>query len=338
VRRHIQHRITDSASEGQRASLLAVLGAVVPPGSLSQLLLPLNGAAPAMRRRLSGATCAALEHALKRTKEPARSPLLPELPRFFEEAPVEILAGTIDVAAGLEADAALRSLTGFLGTYPEADPLILVEVADVAKRAARPVPQAVLAPIRRMLLVQDRVSLVESAKALGRLYDVQVIPELIKLLRSSDPVLQKEARHSLERLSAERFGREADAWQDWYATAQEWLRHEAPALRSDLGSSDPARVSRALLQLARYRVFRHELDGEVVSAAARFDGETGVVACAVLGHFGTAKCVSGLLKILGGNGGDHLRRSALEALQRATGEDHGEDVAAWAAAGHGHQS
>lgn len=333
VRRHIERRVQESPSEARRASLIGVLGAVVPPGALGELLLPLEGLAPSARRRLRRASTSSLKRALTRTPS-GESPLLPELPRFFEQAPAEMLAGTIEVAASLDADAALRSLSGFLGTYPEADPLILVEVADVAKRAPRPVPQAVLAPIRRMLIVKDSVSVVESAKALGRLDDVEVIPELIQLLRSQSEVVQKEARYSLERLSAERFGGHADAWQDWYATAQEWLRHEAPAVRGDIGSSDPTRVSRALLQVARYRVFRHELDGEVVGAALRSDGQTGVVACAVLGHFGTAKSVAALLKILGGNGEDELRRAALEALQRATGENHGEDVAAWVAAGH----
>ena len=57
-----------------------------------------------------------------------------------------------------------------------------------------------------------------------------------------------------------------------------------------------------------------------------------VLVCAALGHLGSPLAVSQLLECLNDQSID-IRRASLRALQRITGEDHGEDPEAWAAAG-----
>ena len=107
---------------------------------------------------------------------------------------------------------------------------------------------------------------------------------------------------------------------------------EFPSLHVDLRSGDESRTSRALLRVARYRVFRHELAAPVADALGGASENTAIVACSVLGHFATQECVPPLLEGL-----DHpsvdVRRAAYDALRRATGADHGEHSDSWRAAG-----
>ncbi len=91
-------------------------------------------------------------------------------------------------------------------------------------------------------------------------------------------------------------------------------------------------MSRALLQVSRYRVFRYEFVEDTTVALGMADEKTAVVACAVLGHFGTMGCVEALVEALD-RPSVKVRKAALDALVRATGADHGEHSKDWRAAG-----
>lgn len=327
LRRRVEHRLEGAATLKTRSALLFVLGHTVPDGSLDALLLPAATVPTPQARGLRQPFEEALSAALARDEE-----LHDELSAFFTNTPPQFLRSVIAAAKRGEDQAALDGLSRLIGKVPAADPLVMIEISDLGKTVERPVPEATLARIRGALVSPAESIQMEAAKALGRLDDVAAVPMLIDALRSSSSPIRIEAKIALDRLSAERFGSDADAWAQWHADSRRWLAGEAPRWKADLRSSDQSRVSRALLQIARFRIYRYEFVEDVAAALKGGNENTCVVACAVLGHFATPTSIEPLLKAL-----DHpvvaVRKAALEALERATGAHHGEHAAKWRAAG-----
>ncbi|QDV06250.1 hypothetical protein Poly30_17570 [Planctomycetes bacterium Poly30] len=327
VRRWIEHRLQGDPSLKARSTLLFVVGAAAPDESLGDLLMPIADVPRGQERALRQPLEDALASALAR-----ESNLQDELRALFVNTPPTFLRSVI---AGIKKggdQASLDGLSRLLDSVPEADPLLMIEISDLAKTVVRPVPGRTLDRIRAALISRNESVQVEAAKALGRLDDVAAVPMLIEALLSTSGALRIEAKVALDRLSAERFGSDAAAWSQWHSDSQRWLQGEAPRWKADLRTGDQSRVSRALLQVARFRIYRYEFVEDVAAALANGNENTCVVACAVLGHFATSGSIEPLLKAL-----DHpiiaVRKAALEALVRATGADHGEHASEWRAAG-----
>ena len=331
VKRQVLSRLKKEPTRQRRTTALAVFGAALPGGELPTML-DLLADLPKTDRRVIRASLAESIHEICR-----RSPeVYSEIPGLYSAASPAFADAIIKGVRMGDDGPSFACLTTLIDVLPGADPILLMEIADLAKTVKRPVASAALKPLRAALRSPEHSISVEAVKALGRADDVVAIPALIEKLSSSHAPMVREARAALERLSAERFGTDAGGWAAWHGGALRWLDGTAPGLLNDLRTGDLNRTNRALLQLARYRVFRHKLVGPVAALTARANDESqdGVtqLACAVLGHFATDQSISSLLRALDGASVE-TRKAALDGLVRATGVNHGELVADWEAAG-----
>ncbi len=327
----VLRRLKSDPARQRRSTALEVFGAALPEGELITLLDALTDLPPADRRALRSPLAEAIHGVC------SRAPLAyGEVRELYSSVSPAFAASVIQGVRMGDDGHSFECLTSLIGVFPDADPVLLMEVADLAKTVTRPVSGAALRPLRAALESPVRSVSVEAVKALGRADDVLAIPGLIRQLRSSHAPMVREARAALERLSAERFGTDADAWATWHAGALRWLDGTAPQLLGELKRGDTHRTNRALLQLARYRVFRHDLVEPVAALVAQAGNpsqdQVTQLACAVLGHFATDRSVPPLLRALDGASVE-TRKAALDALVRATGVNHGELAADWKAAG-----
>ena len=328
VKDQIEARIGSSPTLPERKRALALMGAALPGAELGLLQSALvhldRRAARSLRQPFFDALSAIL------LRDPATDEQLPE---FYTALDPGLLSPLLKALQGLGGVRGATALSGLLGLEPEADPLLLVELANLARTTKAPMTGPTLERIRRFLPQLSDASKVEAAKALGRFDDVKAIPQLIALLDAKHQPLAETARRSLELLSRERYGSDAQAWSRWYEAANEWLSAEAPGLLAEVRGSDPTRARRALLSLARYRVFRHSLAEGVASALASPNEDVVEMGCTVLGHFATLESIPYLVRVLGEHRPESTRKAAFDALVRATGENHGEKADDWIAAG-----
>lgn len=319
----IERRCAENTDLSKRVTLLGLLAQIAPASDLKVLLAPLQGADDRELRSLRGAFGQALTIALQRDPAAYRY-----APRLFERAAPSLLATIVGATSGTNAPESLGAITGMLGMLPEADTFLLIEASELSKSAPRPAREATLRPLRLALISTSSTDQVEATKALGRLDDVESLDAFIELMRSTHKSVANEARIALERITAERFGSDPEAWSRWYADTREWRKTALPELKLDLRSADTTEISRALLRIARFRVFRHELSVLVVPLLSHHDESVVNLACAVLGHFGAKTSIEPLIERLE-SGRPEIKKAALEALERATGLAHGEDVDAW---------
>lgn len=242
--------------------------------------------------------------------------------------PEDLVAPLLWAAVECGGHLSLKGVAGALGAVPEADPLVALCAARIAGHCPKPVPEEAAVPLRRALTSLDGNVRVEGARALGKLDDVGSLPALIEALKDPEFRVRKAAHVALEALSKERHPPSYEIWNHWHRTTNRWRVDRMPNLLGELRSGDPGRSSRALLELSRYRVYRHGIVGAVIECSRTGDEHTAVVAASALGHFGTVEAARQLAELLS-HRSLKVKQAAYAGLRRVTGEDHGEDLDAW---------
>lgn len=327
TKRLLADRMTASPTESRaRFNALRIHGALATAGEAS-LLLRVAQPETRMSRAMRGALRSSLAALFARHPSAAES-IAAEVRQLEEPLIASVVAPVVGALEELGTRAAVRGLARCQGLHPDADALVATAVARVAKVLHGQVSEQTASALRAGLRSEDATVRLETVKALGRFDDVASIPQLIDSLSDPELRVRRAAYRALEVVTGERQIPEAEMWTKWHADAVQWREVDLPALRTQLRNGAPQIAHRALLEIARYRVFRHSLSKLLVEASQSPDESLVAVAAATLGHFGTRECVVALTGLL-----DHssleVKRAAFIALRRATGEDHGDQSSAW---------
>lgn len=252
-----------------------------------------------------------------------------EILRSYRDAHPALVAPIVRTVGGLDSGQGLGLLVRLLGQISEADPLILVEISRLGDTLPHPLESQVLDVTRRYLYSSQPEVLMLAADACARLEDTEAAPELIGLLDHPLRAVGNEGYEALKVLTGLDYGKGSKRWEEWYDKNIEWWRYEAPELISSLSEDDPGLASHALLELSKWRFYRHEIAADVVHVLQREEKDLVILACAILGHLGSWRGVEPLVNALD-DGEPEIQEAALRALKRITGESFG-DWKSWRA-------
>ncbi len=329
VRGIIAKRFHPSEPLRSRLILCRLLAEVAPAADLSMLGAAVSGDGKAIPRDAHRSYGTALARWIHRDPE-----AVSHFPELVKTVHPSLLRISIEALRGGEDEAALSAMCRSLGVHARYDATLLMEIADQSKTARRPAATEVLANIRPFVTSLDPNCALEAVSALGRLDDVGAVESLIAQMKSDSPTMRSRAKEALEILADERIGSDASAWANWFVAATEWHETVAPEVTLRLRNGPVTQRSQALLEFARYRVFRHDLDETIIEALKDRDEGIVIIACAVLGHYATVPATNALVEALDAES-VKVRKAALEALHRSTGKRHGELRSEWIAAGFG---
>ena len=321
--------MVDGPDRGQRRAALQLFGAHGTRKDLSTLLqwTAPEGGSKLVPRDLRSSFAAALGGMIDRD-----SRVLGAMPDFYWVAPDALLPSILSVLGERPSAESLWAIVAVLGRVPAADALVLAEVGHVGGLVRHPIDDQVRARVREYLTTGERVVLIESIVACGRLEDVDAVPDLIELLRDADTNVQGRAHDALKLITGEHHGPDPKIWSRWHAEVTEWWSTEAPNQLREVRDGVPAQASRAILELSRRRFYRHQLAIELTHGLERDGVDLVVMCCAALGSLGSPLAVPYLLDSLQHRNLE-VRQAAYLALCRITGEDHGEHSQDWVKAG-----
>jgi HEAT repeat protein len=189
---------------------------------------------------------------------------------------------------------ALPTLADLLDGRSELAPVLLQEIGILATIAPKPIAADVLDPVRRILEENEGPLLREAAIALGRAQDPAAAGRLIELLGHEDRGVRSAAEWALEALSSLRFGSNAERWSAWLRGETQWLREDAARMRREIQSPTPEVALRALSEMCRHRLRRHELALVGTPALAHHDPLVRRLACLALAQLGSTAAVPAL--------------------------------------------
>jgi len=328
---YLEKLAEEPADEARRRTALELLGARGTPRDLKRLLQWSEPFAEEEVTRIPRERCTAFAGALggilDRHPDAASS-----VSGMYKKAHLSLVPSTLSTLGTRPGKPSLWALADLIGLVPDADPLVLAEICHVATTVRQPIETGVLDRIRPILNRGERSLLIEAILAAGRLGDIEAIPRLIELLDHGDRMVSARAQDALEALTGEFLGSRASEWSAWYAETMDWWDRRAQEQIHLVRSDIKAQASRAILELSKQRMFRHELAKPLSEALLHEDEEIVILTCATLGHLASPLSVSPLLEILEAPDVD-LRRAAYLALRRITEEDHGEDPRHWRDAG-----
>lgn len=216
-------------------------------GSASEVDAP---PAPELRRALEGALAGIL------SREPGAVRALAEaFPRVAPAHQASIVAAL--ARPGRDALVALADLLGRANR--EADALILLQIGATARRQAPPSDPAVLERVRLYLAHPDPRLVVLAATAATALQDAGGVPDLIVLLEDERPNVQSAVHGSLQALTSVRLPADASAWLAWLDEGLAWWNDRSDACRAAIVSGSPPEAAAAIHEVARQRLFVHEV-------------------------------------------------------------------------------
>jgi len=250
-----------------------------------------------------------------------------ELRKSYRDAHPALVAPIVRSAGRLDSGAGLGLLASLLGQIPEADPLILVEVSRLGDSLPHPLPDDVLDKTRRYVRSNDPELLMLGADACARVEDTAAAPELIALLDHPIRAVGNEAYEALTVMTGLDYGKGSRRWEEWYDKNDEWWRYEAPELLSAIADREPGVVSYSLLELSKWRFYRHEIAPYAARALQREEKDLVILGCAILGHLGSWRGVEPLVDTLGQEDPE-IREAAARAPPRITGESY-DDEKSW---------
>jgi len=325
----LEERRLAGRGEAERGAALEILGLHGEPEDLPAMVSWCRARPPQARvpRACRQAFERALEALLRRHPTSARL-----LPATRREADVTLLPPIVAALGKQPSELALQTLAELLGGTGPADVLVLAEIGHVARVARFPAPVEVCERVRPHLDSPEDALRREAALACGRLQDPEAIPRLIALLDDGDENVRARACEALAEIAGEELGSDPALWSNWHADLVEAWSLRAPELLGQARYGSPPVASRAILELTKLQPYRHELAQPLCGVLDRPEEELVSLACAALGHLGSKAAVRPLLARLNG-ASISVRRAAYQALRRITEEDHGEDPAAWQAAG-----
>ncbi len=315
--------------ESQRLAALAILRGLGTDQDLWEVLRwstpadPKQRAPQSVRSAFAGALASIIE----------RSPQgLSKMSDLYGSAQLSLVPSIISTLGSTDSAASLSELAEVLGKVPGADALVLAEISHLGSTVQHPIDKHDRDRVRVYLDSSDRSLQIEGILACGRLEDTDGVPNLIELLSHPNPSIKKRALKSLKEITSQLYGYDPVDWLDWTAKIERWHRERSPDLLNDVAAGSAAVASRAVLECSKQRFFRHELAPKLTKCLTRPQEDLVILTCAALGHLGSVQTVPDIRRCLDHPSTD-VRRAALLALKRITGEDHGEESRAWAAAG-----
>ena len=256
-----------------------------------------------------------------------------DTPDLLEAANPSLALAVLEALGSHPCVPSLEALVDILGRIPSADPFVLGEIARVAAGVHAPARVELCAKVRPYLAFpHDRSRQLEAALAVRHLGDAEAVPHLIALLDGNDRVLRDRAHDTLKLLSGRHFGPLPARWLEWHEQVLRWWQEDAGAEIATVVTGNPEEASRAVLELSKRTLFRHELSRQLSGALNRPEEELVSLVCASLGHLGSPDAVPSLVNALASSSVT-VRRAAYLALTRITGEDHGERPRDWRDAG-----
>lgn len=302
-------RADPRSSAAARRTALEVLGAVALPEDfdlLVALAAPSEAdvpAPPGVRRAFERAlarTMARDGRALRRARE------------LYEAAPASLLLPVIRAVGATGTEAGLLALGDLLDALPEADGLVLCEMARLGARLPHPLDESLLAAVRGHLAWSD-VDLHHAVLASGALEDYEAIPLLIELLQRDDPALGERAGTALAAIRGVSARLEPHEWQRWYESELAWWADERGRHEAALRAGDPALAAEAMRSFALHRLRRHELARRLAFGLAREEPELVALCCGALAQLGSPT-VAGELEACLEHQDERVRAAARAAL------------------------
>jgi len=237
----------------------------------------------------------------------------------FAEQPPALYAPVIRAIGSAGSPAAMRQLTELLEKRPEADAVLLCEIARLGGLLPHPIESRARTHVRGYLSRDDAQILAAAVYAVGRLEDHEAAEQLVDLLDSDLEHVRTSAHGVLRELSGKHFPLDQARWDTWYRNESEWWRRDAPFHKAELGSGAQFQVAAALRELSVHRLYRHELAPEVARCLERSETDLVRLACAALGQLGSRTVLPELVQLLE-RGDSETAPAAERALERITGE------------------
>ena len=201
--------------------------------------------------------------------------------------------------AAVQADSAAtrRFLCSRLTAGDEEQVVVLGAIAAARVGAFEASPDQVAHVRTRLRSLEEGVPRL-AALALGKLEDIESLPDLMGLLDSEDALESKAAHESLCWISGSDLGRTSSAWRRWLSGEQNWLSNVAPSQLAQLSSGDRLAVHRALRELQRHPLYRHEFAPEVAQLLYAADEDLAVAGCEALAALGSREALPALIESL----------------------------------------
>jgi len=217
---------------------------------------------------------------------------------------------------------AVELCSALLGVRPEADLLLLTEMARLSEAVSDPIPRQARAKPRLYLLERDIDSLRAAAMLAGVLEDYEALPDLIRLLAHADPRMTQVARRALRRIAHQDLGSRRESWEAWYRAESEWWESNSVPIAEALRGRDAARTAAAVQELVRHRLLRDDAAHLLAEGLQRSERELVLMCCRALGQFRSSVAVTAL-EALRGHPDEDIRGAAETALALIVGPRRG---------------
>ena len=251
-----------------------------------------------------------------------------EIRRTFLKADPGLRPWILHAIGGTREASSITLLLNLFGADPSVDATVLSIVNSLAATIEPPQSLPSLLPINHALANGSLAVRKQAALALGRLKNFESVPLLVELLLEEDPALQRCAHWSLKTLSGTTLRLDHWTWERWLEREHEWWRERgAETLKRLHHGSLPQRMA-AIKEITHHPLFRSKTASELTLVLHKCSAGEARLACFALGEFGLAPDLEPLIVQLE-HPQESVREAAHTALQRLTGEDHGEDPGAW---------
>ncbi|MCZ6597745.1 MAG: HEAT repeat domain-containing protein [Planctomycetota bacterium] len=246
----------------------------------------------------------------------------------YRECPTALLAPMVRAIGRQDTAAAISVLSGMLGPDDDLDPVIFNEIARLGARIPHPIDDSVRRSVRFHLNGGDSPTVQAAIAAAGGIEDWEALPDLELLLGSEDQNVRWGSAWALRKITDRDLGLDPAAWATWREAEMEWWVVEAPQRFAELASDDPVVASRAILEIAQRRLYRHELATSLAAGLDRTEPGLLIMICTALGQLGSPVVLPGLVNLL-----EHddpgVQASAWQALTGITGENLPLESASW---------
>jgi hypothetical protein len=310
---HLAGRAREPMSEEERRSALDLLARM---GRRSELKLCLE---------LAGASTAGapLETRLRESLERAlagiceREPTAPRaLATYFARAQPAVQTVIADIIAARGGDEALPLLAELLdGASAQTAGLLLLAIGDVAQHTDFIEDLLALERVRGFLGHPDEGLAVLACLAVEKLRDHESVPDLIVLLEDTDANLRRRAHATLRGLTGLGLPAEAEPWIVWLDESLTWWEERAEPCRVALVSGTPAEAAAAVLEVARQRLFVHQVVQLLALGLHRPETDIAKSACRALGTIPESRARRALAR-LALHPDPELATLALAAIER----------------------
>lgn len=327
VREHLELVRAGEVGTSHRITALSLLAAYGTGSDLPLFLSWAQSEDEKPARSVEYAFGRALTRFLERKPETAA-----RVPSLYRDADRRFLHPILEALGRTETPEALRALSQMLGIVPAADALVFGELSDLGQRLPHPVEEPVRRRVRGYLESNSKDLRVEAILACESLGDTDAVVLLFDHLQDPSEDVRRLARRSLESITGQEYAYETDKWRKWFQRIGEWKELRMPDAARTISSGAPELARTAILECSKHRYLRHELTPIVAMGLVRGEQDVVIAACAALGHLGSPASVPDLLFTLD-RADPSIRRAALLALRRVTGEDHGEKPSDWVRAG-----